>query len=182
MILKFLLLLFLHRFAGKCFSLKRSFLSSPRNSPVLLYGANSKALQNGSNYFFCAVKRKHPAGSNKFSLREKKEDENTEPSRKFSPNSNIFRNKYNCIPSLQEVKADIENFKREKSFYFTEHSILEAINVENNIVVVNIEGMFFEDINVVFAEVTKYLLNKHLGILGVHPYNIKSLNIEKEGT
>ncbi|KJP86263.1 hypothetical protein AK88_04077 [Plasmodium fragile] len=178
MTLKFLLLLFLYRFAGKCFTLNRPHLSSPRNSPVLLYGPNSKTLQNRSNYFFCAAKKKQPADSNKFSLREKKEDESTEPSRNIFSNSNIFRNKYNYIPSLQEVKADIENFKREKSFYFTEHSILEAISVENNIVVVNIEGMFFEDINVVFAEVTKYLLNKHLGILGVHPYNIKSLNIE----
>ncbi|GAW82076.1 hypothetical protein, conserved [Plasmodium gonderi] len=182
MILKILLLLLLlrlHDFSTICFSLKKLFLNCTRNSPIRVNKVNSKTLQMDTNYF-CSVKKKYISPVKKFSLKGMNEDdENSESFKNHLTNTNIFRNKYNYIPSVDEVKTDIENFKKEKSFYFTEHSILEVVSIENNIVVINIEGMFFEDINVVFAEVTKYLLSKHLGILGVHPYNIKSLNIGK---
>ncbi|SBS99100.1 hypothetical protein PMALA_067330 [Plasmodium malariae] len=149
-------------------------------TPFQLYIVHSNILKGGNKYFY-VIKKEH-ISKNKFNIRENNDDGNIEPFKNRSLNSNIFRNKYNYIPSMDEVKEDIENFKRDHSFYFTEHSILELINIENNIIVLNIEGKFFEDINVVFAEVTKYLLNKHLGILGVHPYNIKALNIKQSET
>ncbi|ETW40642.1 hypothetical protein PFAG_04837 [Plasmodium falciparum Santa Lucia] len=128
---------------------------------------------NNNNNNFVYKKKKFSNNRNK-KLCDSNDDEKKQP---FINNSNIFRNKYNYIPTFDEVKKDIEIFKKDYPYYFTEHSILELIRIENNIVVINIEGQFFEDINVVFSEVTKYLLNKYMGILGVHPYNIRNLNI-----
>ncbi|SOV81425.1 conserved Plasmodium protein, unknown function [Plasmodium sp. gorilla clade G3] len=132
---------------------------------------NNIAYNNNNNIVY--KKKKFTYNRNK-KLRDSNDDEKKQP---FINNSNIFRNKYNYIPTFDEVKKDIETFKKDYPYYFTEHSILELIRIENNIVVINIEGQFFEDINVVFSEVTKYLLNKYMGILGVHPYNIRNLNI-----
>ncbi|SBT39739.1 hypothetical protein POVWA1_040660 [Plasmodium ovale wallikeri] len=142
-----------------------------------LFFISNPSIVKRSNRRIYEVKKRR-TGRRNIHVNDKSEDENVEPVR----NTNIFRNKYNYIPSMEEVREDISIFKKEKSFYFTEHSILELINIENNIIVLNIEGKFFEDINVVFAEVTKYLLNKYLAILGVHPYNIKSLNLRSDET
>ncbi|CAD2098153.1 hypothetical protein YYG_03223 [Plasmodium vinckei petteri] len=161
----------------KCLSWNVSFLKGKNNS---LYNNNFaislKNLKN-NNIFLHTIKKKY-ISDKKFSLKENNDEENIQPNNKI--NSNIFRNQYNYIPTKDEVKETLENFKKEKSFYFTEHSILELINIENNIIVLNIEGKFFEDINVVFSEVTRYLLEKYAGILGVNPYNIKSLNIKSD--
>ncbi|CRG95205.1 conserved Plasmodium protein, unknown function [Plasmodium gallinaceum] len=159
-----------------CYTLKIRYIKNQVNSHFLCYIKKGNYLNSSNKHFYI---RKKNISNNKFNLNEKKEDDIL-PFINNSKNHNIFRNKYNYIPSVDEVKSDIENFKKEKSFYFTEHSILELINIEDNIVVINIEGKFFEDINVVFTEITKYLLDKYLGILGVHPYNIKSLNINNE--
>ncbi|CRH01593.1 conserved Plasmodium protein, unknown function [Plasmodium relictum] len=159
------------------YTLKIRCIKNKINSHFLYYIKKGNYLKTNNKFYY--VKTKKNVSDNKFNLNEKKEDDII-PFINNSKNKNIFRNKYNYIPSLDEVKEDIENFKKEKSFYFTEHSILELINIEDNIIVINIEGKFFEDINVVFSEITKYLLDKYIGILGIHPYNIKSLNIKNE--
>ncbi|SBT40287.1 hypothetical protein POVWA2_039420 [Plasmodium ovale wallikeri] len=165
--------------SGKIVSryLSKEIHVSKNGKLAYLFFISNPSIVKRSNRRIYEVKKRR-TGRRNIHVNDKSEDENVEPVR----NTNIFRNKYNYIPSMEEVREDISIFKKEKSFYFTEHSILELINIENNIIVLNIEGKFFEDINVVFAEVTKYLLNKYLAILGVHPYNIKSLNLRSDET
>ncbi|KYN94922.1 hypothetical protein PRSY57_1348900 [Plasmodium reichenowi] len=174
----FLDFLFLYKiFLSYCYLLKRNkVLYGHRNpSSCIFFIVQHNSLKNiayNNNNFVYKKKEFTKNRSNK--LFDSNDDEKKQP---FINNSNIFRNKYNYIPTFDEVKKDIEIFKKDYPYYFTEHSILELIRIEDNIVVINIEGQFFEDINVVFSEVTKYLLNKYMGILGVHPYNIRNLNI-----
>ncbi|SOV17984.1 conserved Plasmodium protein, unknown function [Plasmodium sp. DRC-Itaito] len=169
--LKFLYFLILYKLIlSYCYLLKRNKLLYGHRNPssCIFFIVQKNYLKN------IAYKKKKFTYNRNKKLHDSNDDEKKQP---FINNSNIFRNKYNYIPTFDEVKKDIETFKKDYPYYFTEHSILELIRIENNIVVINIEGQFFEDINVVFAEVTKYLLSKYMGILGVHPYNIRNLNI-----
>ncbi|ETB62573.1 hypothetical protein YYC_00300 [Plasmodium yoelii 17X] len=160
----------------KCLSWNVTFLKGKNNSLCNNnFAINSKILKKNNTFFLHTIKKKY-ISEKKFNLRENNNEDNIQSNNKT--NSNIFRTQYNYIPTKEEVKETLENFKKEKSFYFTEHSILELINIENNIIILNIEGKFFEDINIVFSEITRYLLDKYMGILGVNPYNIKSLNIK----
>ncbi|VWU49876.1 conserved protein, unknown function [Hepatocystis sp. ex Piliocolobus tephrosceles] len=167
----FFSILLFYKFVIKCYSLT----SLVSQAHTFYIGSRINLKKNNINYFILKKKQLSRTKLNQTN------DENYNKDTHFfnnSINKNIFRNKYNCLPGLDEVKEQIEQFKKKNSFYFTEHSILELIKIENNIIVLNIEGKFYEDINVVFAQVTKHLLETYVSILGVLPYNINTLNLK----